>query len=268
MEKLYGLGKLERGRLTEVMRNSKGTISVGEASTILKINRSEVSKMLSRWTVKGWLSRVRQGHYVPVPLESRTADISLEDAWVIAERLYSPCYIGGWSAAEHWDLTEQIFRTILVMTTRKPRTHNPVIKGTSFMLRSIPRKAMFGLKSVWRGQIKIQISDPSRTIIDMLSDPVLGGGIRFTADMFAKYMKSEKKDMESLIKYAKLLGSGAVFKRLGFLLERYGKDEKNAIDTCKLSLTTGNAKLDPKLSADKLITKWRLWVPSNWIKEN
>jgi predicted transcriptional regulator of viral defense system len=86
--------------------------------------------------------------------------------------------------------------------------------------------------------------------------------------MFAKYMKSEKKDMESLIKYAKLLGSGAVFKRLGFLLERYAKDEKNAIDTCKLSLTTGNVKLDPKLSADKLITKWRLWVPSNWIKEN
>jgi predicted transcriptional regulator of viral defense system len=67
MEKLYGLGKLERGRLTEVMRNSKGTISVGEASAILKISRSEVSKMLSRWTAKGWLSRVRQGHYVPVP---------------------------------------------------------------------------------------------------------------------------------------------------------------------------------------------------------
>jgi len=43
---------------------------------------------------------------VSVPLESRTADVPLEDPWLIAERLFAPCYIGGWSAAEYLDLTE------------------------------------------------------------------------------------------------------------------------------------------------------------------
>src|SRR3990167_7468018 len=102
--------------------------------------------MLSRWTKKGWLSRVRRGLYVRIPIEARTADIPLEDPWVIADRLFSPCYMGGWSAAEYWDFTEQIFRTIVVMTIRKPRARSPFIKGKNFLLRTIKKKAIFGTK--------------------------------------------------------------------------------------------------------------------------
>jgi predicted transcriptional regulator of viral defense system len=267
MKAISGLGKTDRKRLAEVIRGTKGTASVSEAASILSISSSDASKMLSRWASKGWLSRVRRGLYVPVPLESRTVDVPLEDPWVIAERLYSPCYIGGWSATEYWDLTEQIFRTIVVMTTQKPRERNPVIKDSSFTLRTIPEKAMFGLKTVWRGQIKTLVSDPTRTILDMLSDPQLGGGIRSTVDMFVNYLKSENKNMELLIEYAKRLGNGAVFKRLGFLLERFTQDEKSTMNTCQAMLTQGNAKLDPKLTADKLVTRWRLWVPQNWAEE-
>jgi predicted transcriptional regulator of viral defense system len=264
MQIISGLGKIGRKRLATLIRGTKGTISVTEAANILKVDSPEASKMLSKWANSGWLSRVRQGLYVPIPLESRTADIPLEDPWLIADRLYSPCYIGGWSAAEYWDLTEQIFRTVVVMTTQKPRDRNPVIKGTSFMVRTVSAKAMFGLTPVWRGQVKISLSDPTRTILDMLSDPQLGGGIRSTADMFMNYLKSDKKKMELLIEYGDRLGNGAVFKRLGFLLEKLAQNEKDLIDKCKTLLTKGNSMLDPKLSRDKLITRWRLWIPQNW----
>jgi predicted transcriptional regulator of viral defense system len=220
--------------------------------------------MLARWTSKGWLSRVRQGLYVPIPLESRTTDVPLEDPWIVAERMYSPCYIGGWSAAEYWDLTEQIFRTVVVMTTQKPRDRNPVIKGTGFTVRTVSPRAMFGLTAVWRGQVKISLSDPTRTILDMLSDPRIGGGIRPTADIFMNYLKSDKKKMDLLVEYADRLGNGAVFKRLGFLLERFDQNGRDAVDKCKAKLTQGNAMLDPKLSRDKLITRWRLWIPQSW----
>jgi len=267
MEPVSGLGKTDRKRLSEVLRRTKGTISVQETAGILDVSASDGAKMLARWATKGWLSRIRRGIYVPIPLESRSADVPLEDPWIIAERLYSPCYIGGWSAAEYWDLTEQIFRTIVVMTTRKPRDRSPVIKGTSFMLRTVPEKAMFGFKSVWRGQIKISVSDPTRTILDMLSNPQLGGGIRSTVDMFNKYLGSENKKMDMLIEYANRFENGAVFKRLGFLLEKFAQSEENTIYLCQTRLTKGNAKLDPKLSADKLVTRWRLWIPKNWAKE-
>ncbi|OIO28569.1 MAG: hypothetical protein AUJ60_07185 [Nitrospirae bacterium CG1_02_44_142] len=223
--------------------------------------------MLSRWAKKGWLSRVKRGLYIPVPLESRTTEIPLEDPWIIAERLYSPCYIGGWSAAEYWDLTEQVFRTVVVMTTQKPRERNPIIKGTNFLLRTISEKEMFGLKPVWRGQVKILISDPSRTILDMLNNPRLGGGMRSVADILRNYLKSENRDLKLLIEYSKRLGNGAVFKRLGFLLERFASDQISFINDCKSQLTKGNVKLDPALESDRLITRWRLWVPESWVKE-
>jgi len=35
----------------------------------------------------------------------------------------------------------------------------------------------------------------------------------------------------------------------------------------KIRRTEGNAKVDPSMSADKLITAWKLWVPANWAKE-
>ena len=112
----------------------------------------------------------------------------------------------------------------MVMTTQKPRERNPIIKGTKFLLRTISEKEMFGLKPVWRGQVKISVSDPL-ALLDMLDYPKLGGGIRSVADMFYNYLKSENKDLKLLIEYAKRLGNGAVFKRLGFLLERFALDQ-------------------------------------------
>jgi len=264
MESISGLGKVDRQRLSETIRRTKGSISVSEAAEILEVSAPDAAKMLARWTNKGWLSRVKRGLYVPIPLESRTVDVPLEDPWVIAERLFSPCYIGGWSAAEYWDLTEQIFRTIIVMTAKKPRDRNPSFKGTTFLLRTVQKRAMFGLKSIWRKEIKVLVSDPTRTIVDLLSDPQLGGGIRSTVDIFKNYLKSENKDMGLLIEYASRLGNGAVFKRLGFLLERFGPNEDRTIAACRSKITKGNSKLDPKLAAEKLITRWRLWLPQNW----
>ena len=268
MEALTGLGKVDRERIAAIIRGTKGTISVTEAAEILGVLPTNAAKMLARWSKKGWFSRVKRGLYIPVPLESRTADVPLEDPWLIAERLYSPCYIGGWSAAEHWGLTEQIFRTVVVMTTQKPRERSPTIKDTKFMLRTVSDKAMFGLKSVWRGKAKISVSDPTRTMVDLLNDPRLGGGIRPTVDMLSNYLGSEDKNLELLIEYAERFGNGAVFKRLGFLLEKSTPEEINSINKCLTNLTTGNAKLDPQLSADRLITRWRLWIPESWAKEN
>jgi len=261
-----GIGKTDRERLSSILRGTKGTISVADAAAILNLPGTDVAKMLARWAKKGWISRVRRGLYIPVPLESDTADIPLDDPWVVASRLYEPCYIGGWSAAEYWDLTEQIFRTIVVMTTQRPRGRSVSIKGTEFLLRNVPDKAMFGLKPVWRGPVKIDVSDPTRTILDMLSDPQFGGGIRSVVDMFGNYLNSDKKDLSLLISYADQSGNGAVFKRLGFLLERYAPDEGLTMEECKNRLSSGNAKLDPALPADRLITRWRLWVPEGWGK--
>ena len=93
---------------------------------------------------------------------------------------------------------------------------------------------------------------------------VIYSGLRFSVDMFNNYMDSENKNIGLLIEYADQLGNGAVFKRLGFLLEKFAEDEQVFIEQCRERLTKGNAKLDPALKVDDLVTRWRLWVPARW----
>ena len=83
-------------------------------------------------------------------------------------------------------------------------------------------------------------------------------------DMFINYLRSEKYNPDLLNEYADRLGNGAVFKRLGFLLEKTAAEKTEIIEQCRKKLTAGNAKLDPKLNNTRLITRWRLWVPENW----
>lgn len=256
-----GLSRISRERLAKVLRQSAGSVSPADASRILNVDRAEAARVLSQWSSSGWLTRVRRGLYVPVPLESTTADLPLEDAWLIAERLFAPCYIGGWSAATHWGLTEQIFRSTLVFTTRRPRARRVEARGTVFIVRTVKQAAMFGLKPVWRGKQKIQISDPTKTMIDLLDTPSLGGGIRTVVDILKAYLASEYRDPKTLIRYASQLGNKAVFKRLGFLAATFAPDEKEIIAECRKRLSAGNANLDPKLPADRLASAWRLWVP-------
>jgi predicted transcriptional regulator of viral defense system len=267
MSAFAGLGKKSRTKLGKLLRDTAGTITVEQAARSLDLPSKTAAKTLAAWVNQGWLSRVRRGLYVPVPLEARTANVALEDPMIVADRLFVPCYIGGWSAAEYWDLTEQIFRSVLVMTTKKPRDRKPTIKGTTFVVRTILPESFFGTRAVWRGRVKINVSDPSRTVLDLMDDPILGGGLRPSADVLQNYLRSKSKDLKLLLSYAERLGSGAAFKRLGFLLERFAPTEHEAIEACRQRISKGNAKLDPSLPADRLATAWRLWVSGRWAKE-
>lgn len=267
MKTIGGLSASARKQLATVLRDSRGTIAAEDAAKSLAMSRETAARLLGGWAARGWLTRVRRGLFVAVPLESSTADIALEDAWLVADKLFSPCYIGGWSAAEHWGFTEQLFRSILVLTTRRPRSRQVQVRGSVFVVRTVRERTMFGLKAVWRGRAKVKVSDPTRTILDLLDTPALGGGIRSVAEMLEAYLASAHADPKLLIRYADQLDNKAVFKRLGYLAETQVDGHKELMTACRTRLSAGNAKLDPKLPADQLVTSWRLWIPRGFRKE-
>ncbi len=255
-----------RLRLVSVIRDSDDVIRIDDVVRTLPLGRSEAAKLLSRWTVQGWLRRVGRGMYVPASLDTLESEHVLEDPWILVPALYAPAYIGGWTAAEHWDLTEQLFRDIVVMTTQSVRETRQVRQGATFALHHIQERKLFGTQPVWRGTSKVQISDVHRTIIDMLDSPRVGGGIQHVADCLATYLKRSDRSDAALIQYADKLGNGAVFKRLGFLGETLPSTSK-LVEECRERLTKGNVKLDSALRCSRLASKWRLWVPSNWVKQ-
>jgi predicted transcriptional regulator of viral defense system len=202
-----------------------------------------------------------------VPIESESADVALDDAWSVAASMFSPCYIGGWSAAEHWGLTEQLFRSLCVMTVQRPRERQLELRKARFELHTVAPAPFFGMRTVWRGGTRVQVSDPARTLVDMLAQPALGGGVRHLAEMLASLFHDHPKEATKLADYAAKISSGAVYKRLGFLLQRDHSDQTALIESCRARLTAGYAKLDPALPSDRLVTAWRVWVPASELRE-
>lgn len=73
MRSLEGIGTVDRERMAAVIRGTKGTVSVDEASQILEMVSTDAPKILARWCKKGWFSRIQRGFYIPVPLESKNS---------------------------------------------------------------------------------------------------------------------------------------------------------------------------------------------------
>lgn len=260
MDELAGLGKLSRKRLADVLRSSKGCVSVSLVAETLSVSRGQARLYLSSWAKNGWLRRVRRGLYFPVDIAAETSDDSVLDPWVIASEIFSPCYIGGWSAAKHWDFTEQIFESTIVFTSRRLNQKEQSIAGLTFLIKKLTADKMFGHKSIWKDQIRVQVSDPHKTIIDMFDDPSIGGGIRSVIDFFQKYLSSSQCDLNILIQYAEKMNNKAIFKRLGFVLSKIKPDETRWITQCLSHLSQGNSQLDPASKGKRLIKKGRLWV--------
>lgn len=255
-----------RARLSSVLQRAKDLVTVEDAMEALQADRVTSSKLLSRWQQQGWLKRVGRGIYAPIPLDALATEQVLKDPWILVPALYAPAYIGGWSAAEHWDFTEQLFRSIFVCTARSFRKKEQTVQGASFQLTRIAKEAIFGTKTLWRSQARVLISDKHRTIIDMLSDPASGGGIRHVDQCLRAYLRDGEANAEILIRYGDKLGNGAIFKRLGFLLS-HDSAYAQLVQACKERLTQGNAKLDPALPCKRLVKAWRLWIPATWERE-
>ncbi len=256
-----------RPRLTAVLQQTSTFIGIDDVITTLGMSRSEAAKTLSQWARQGWIKRLKRGVYIPIPLDVEGAGQVLEDPWVLIPKMFGDSYVAGWSAAEHWGLTEQIFRSICIFTTKSVKKTEINIQEIPFVLKHIPAIKLFGTKSVWRGTIKVQVSTPERTIIDMIDDPRIGGGITHVTECLNNFFTTNMGKWEDLFDMAEKLGNGAVFKRLGFVMEKNLPQYSQLIDMCQNRLSAGLAKLDPTLSCPHVVKRWKLRIPTFWQQE-
>ncbi len=263
---LGGLGKKERFQLGQIMKARLPIITPQNAAKTLKISKERAAWLLANWAQKGWLSRIKHGVYIPVPLQTENPEVMADEPWVIAKSLFSPCYIGGWSAAEHWGFTEQIFNSVMVLTSRRFNKIEKNLRGAKFTLKLVKSERLFGIKSVWLEQHKVDVSDPTKTIVDAFNDPAIVGGIRMALDILNRYMTSEHKDLKLLFDYAVRMKNTAIFKRLGFVFEKTFPQEAEWIEKFRSKLKSGYSQLDPSVPGKVLITTWGLWIPLKWKK--
>ena len=93
----------------------------------------------------------------------------------------------------------------------------------------------------------MDVSDPTRTLVDVLDSPELGGGIRHVAEVLEAYCDSEHLDESLFLEYAGRLGNRTVFKRLGYLIEALGIEATELVRECRERMSSGMSLLDPSL---------------------
>lgn len=252
-----------RTDLAKVARASVGgVVTVARASEALGLGNRSGALRLAAMARKGWLIRLRRGIYLILPIEvASPARAVVEDPWVLAHVLYSPCYIGGWSAAEHWSLTEQIFRPTFVVTSANIRKRTEVVLDTEFRLVRVGRSALEGATTIWRGSAQVQVSDRERTIVDGANSPEWVGGVRHLADMLVTYRESDEHNVERLSATLAAHGRGAGHKRLGYLAQVLWPEAIQLLKGAQAGRSAGVIKLDPSLrSKGRLDKRWGLWI--------
>ena len=254
-----GITEKNRQLLEVLHRHARGPFGVADAAAILKLPPPRTKRLLAYFATSGWLSRIRRDAYTTVPLGATSPSEWRADPWVVAAATFAPCYIGGWTACEHWGLTEQLFRDIVVMTARRVRHRLQQIQGTRFRLKVVPERRLFGTRTVWREQNAVTVSDPARTVVDLLDDPSVGGGMRHVGDIVrASFNKGGRQD-ERLLEYATRLGNRTVFKRLGYLVEILGIEAADVLAGCTARMSAGVSLLDPSAQArGPIIKRWNL----------
>ncbi|EKD55211.1 MAG: hypothetical protein ACD_60C00024G0011 [uncultured bacterium] len=94
-----------------------------------------------------------------------------------------------------------------------------------------------------------------------MDDPEIGGGGRHTIDIVREYFQHKEANPEMLCQYAEKLGHGAVFKRLGFIVENLKQFPLSLLEKLHTNIKTGIINLDPHgSSTGPIITKWGIRV--------
>jgi len=239
-----------------------GLLSLDAAAAALGTSRLATSRRLAALTRSGWLSRVRRGIYSVRPLDaSPETPLAAEDPWAVAMRVFPPCYIGGWTAAGHWNLTEQIFRSTFVVTERIVRRADSIVGGIHFRVARERPGRQGGLVTVWRGDSRALVSGIARTLVDAAAHPDwVGGGTQLIA-IFRAAVDDGRVTSKELLAAAREAVTGAALGRLGVLVERYWPEAATVTEYAKKNRGAGNVRFDPAVrSTGPLIRRWGVFL--------
>ncbi len=176
----------------------------------------------------GWIVQLRRGLYA---LTTEVPGVAPVHEFEIAMALVQPAAISHWSALHFHGLTQQVPRTVHVLTTAAvyaPRARGAGATdrdsgysagGAVFTFVRVRPVRFFGAEQVWIGDTRVSMTDPERTLIDGLSKPQHCGD--FSEVLQAFETRLADLDLSRIIDYSIRLDA-ATARRLGWVLEHLG----------------------------------------------
>ncbi len=226
-------------------------------------SREMAWKKLRLLEKKGWIDRIERGKYIVIPLEAGEERSWSEDAYLIANLLIQPAVISYWTAARHWNWTEQIPNVVYIQTTSRKSKMSNTIFGVRYEIVRVSQKKFFGFTQEWRQGKRVLITDREKTLIDCADKPNRAGSIE---ELIKAVMEgSQEISWNKLNTYIQRFPSGAVKKRLGYLIEKLvsplPQEGENILKEWRTTMTKGMNPLLP--AANKkgyFLRRWNLFI--------
>lgn len=258
-QNITGLSPREAAFLTRLAADNCSVFRFGEVADSWP-NSVSAHHALSRLQRGGWLKRIQRGLYMLMPLSAGPDRVWTESALVIGTRLIEPSAIAYWSALRFWNFTEQVPHTVFIQSPRRKLPPKMVLDGVQYQVISIGAPRFFGLaRRTVDGQV-IQVTDRAKSVLDAADRPDLCGGIW----QLAQALRSHWAEVEwsKLDDYLFRFASGAVYKRLGYLVETLDlqiPERVARLAAWQARLTAGIALLGPgEPLAGSVNTRWRV----------
>jgi predicted transcriptional regulator of viral defense system len=192
---------------------------------------------------------IERGKYLLAPAKSGVEGYWSEHTFKILNELIDPYYVSYWTALHYWGMTEQIPRTIYVVTTKIKKSVD--FFGEKIQFVTIVPKKFFGYTTKQVDDGVFTIATREKTVVDCLDNPLYCGGVvEICKGLWAA---RDQIVFLELLAVVKKFGVGSVQRRLGYLLEKSGFVDKKIYEQLRGSFR-GFRWLDP--SADKIIIRY------------
>jgi predicted transcriptional regulator of viral defense system len=244
--------------VAELYERQKTIFSNQDVEAITGLSPNSARGLANRLVARGLATRLKPGLFILVPAELGHERDYLGDPYVVATEIVGgkDHFISHSSAMDIHQMVTQPQFVVYTTTTQSVRPHS--VLGTEFRFVRCKPEHLFGAINHWATKTrKIRVSDLERTVIDGLRQSEYCGGFSEVAKGF--WMRRQDMDVKKLVEYALMLDIGALYRRLGYLLELFETKETGQLELLRKKLTATYALLDPMLSAEgKFIARWRL----------
>lgn len=240
-----GISDRESRALSRLARQNKEIVTIDELAEAQETSYETAKSSASRLAKNGWLTRLKPGLYLIVPLAAGETPQYTAHEFYVAKHLADPMYVGFWSALGYHGFTEQVPRSVYLATTK--RLADRTVHDVRYHRITLADEKFFGYEQYGVAGHRVPISTPEKTLVDCADQLRHCGGIR----ELAKGVRSgvEAYDPETVLSHARRIGNGAAIKRLVYLMDYYDVPVPNR-EAVEERFTKGTSPLDPTRSEE------------------
>lgn len=221
-----------------------------------KFNQALRKQVIFRLKKKGILTAIKRGVYFYSPLESGPAGSNINE--FLIPPVFFPkgnYYVGYATMYNYYGFSDQLFQVMYILNTSLQL--EKAIGSMRFKMVKISPRRMFGLEKIKVKDAEVVVSGRERTLVDLIYFPEPVGGMKKAFEILKEQVKSRKIDTKKLTKYALKFPDTSTVKRIGFVLEKAGLNEKQLKPLLKIAKRTSLINLYPSRSRKGRINrKW------------